>query len=77
MGWSDPSDPISIIDSTGKNNLTAHQSDEKIQKRQPPWFYTSGQISSRPHTTDFPQMVVKSKGDLRLFQGNRSVGEIF
>ncbi len=23
----------------------------------------SGQISSRPHTTDFPQMVVKSKGN--------------
>ena len=25
--------------------------------------YNSGQISSRPHTTDFPQMVVKSKGN--------------
>ena len=24
---------------------------------------TSGQISWRPHTTDFPQMVVKSKGN--------------
>ena len=23
----------------------------------------SGQISSRPHTSDFPQMVVKSKGN--------------
>ena len=28
-----------------------------------------GQISSRPHTTDFPQMVVNCKGNL-LFQGN-------
>ena len=30
----------------------------------------SGQIRSRPHTTDFPQMVVKSKGNPRLFQRN-------
>ncbi len=30
----------------------------------------SGQISSRPHTTDFPQMVVNCKGNPRLFQGN-------
>ena len=29
----------------------------------------SGQISSRPHTTDFPQMVVKSKGNPRKFEG--------
>ena len=36
----------------------------------------SGQISSRPHMTDFPQMVVGRKGN-PLFQGNRSVGEIF
>ena len=30
----------------------------------------SGQISSRPHTGPSPQMVVKSKGIPRLFQGN-------
>ena len=36
----------------------------------------SGQISSRPHTTGFPQRVVNSKGNPRLFHGNLGVGEI-
>ena len=33
-------------------------------------YHTFGQIWSRPHTTDFPQMVVNCKGTPRLFQGN-------
>ena len=32
---------------------------------------SSGQIRSRPHTTDFPQMVVKSKGNPFLAGANR------
>ena len=40
-------------------------------------FTKSGQMKSRPKTRpNIPQMVVKSKGIPRLFQGNRSVGEI-
>ena len=34
-----------------------------VGKRFPEIVQLSGQISSRPHTTDFPQMVVKSKGN--------------
>ena len=32
--------------------------------------HASGQIIATENTTDFPQMVVKSKGNPRLFQGN-------
>ena len=34
------------------------------------YSYIDSQISSRPHTTDFPQKVAFWKGNPRLFQGN-------